>query len=81
MFLFFAINTCLAVFTWFFIPETKGKSLEEIDTLFGGVNHIQKGDQLHNGSLQKEMDKASLELIEKVSDRGSLKKPVNPEEV
>ncbi|GMM33478.1 hypothetical protein DASC09_008030 [Saccharomycopsis crataegensis] len=81
MFLFFAINTCLAVFTWFFIPETKGKSLEEIDTLFGGVNHIQKGDQLHNGSLQKEMDKASLELIEKVSTRESLKKPVSPEEV
>jgi hypothetical protein len=30
------------------IPETKKVSLEEIDTLFGGSNHVEKGgDLLH----------------------------------
>jgi len=30
------------------IPETKKVSLEEIDTLFGGSNHVEKGgDILH----------------------------------
>ena len=30
------------------IPETKGTSLEEIDVLFGGANHTEKGaDLLH----------------------------------
>lgn len=38
----------MAIFVWFFIPETKKISLEEIDTLFGGSNHVEKGaDLLH----------------------------------
>lgn len=28
------------------IPETKKVSLEEIDTLFGGSNHVEKGGDL-----------------------------------
>ena len=41
-------NVCLAIFVWFMIPETKGTSLEEIDVLFGGANHTEKGaDLLH----------------------------------
>jgi hypothetical protein len=47
-FFFFAVNLCLAAFVWFMIPETKKVSLEEIDTLFGGSNHVEKGgDLLH----------------------------------
>jgi hypothetical protein len=48
-FYFFAgINALLALFVWFFIPETKNVMLEEMDTLFGGNNHIEKGgDLLH----------------------------------
>lgn len=48
-FYFFAgINLLLAVFVWFFIPETKNIMLEEMDTLFGGSNHVEKGgDLLH----------------------------------
>jgi hypothetical protein len=48
-FYFFAgINLLLAAFVWFFIPETKKVSLEEMDTLFGGANHVEKGgDLLH----------------------------------
>lgn len=28
------------------IPETKGIPLEEVDVLFGGANHIEKGGNL-----------------------------------
>ena len=31
---------------WFLIPETKKVSLEEIDVLFGGSNHVEKGGNL-----------------------------------
>lgn len=41
-------NIVLGFFVWFFIPETKSVALEEIDVLFGGANHTEKGgDLLH----------------------------------
>jgi hypothetical protein len=46
-FFFFAVNILLAAFVWFLIPETKQISLEEIDVLFGGSNHVEKGALLH----------------------------------
>lgn len=45
-YMFAGINILLAVFVWFFIPETKKVSLEEIDVLFGGSNHVEKGGDL-----------------------------------
>lgn len=45
-YMFGAINILLMLFVIFFIPETKGKSLEEVDQLFGGVNHIVAGEQI-----------------------------------
>ncbi|KAF2018973.1 general substrate transporter [Aaosphaeria arxii CBS 175.79] len=47
-YMFGGINVLLAVFVWFFIPETKKVSLEEIDTLFGGSNHVEKGAEIVN---------------------------------
>lgn len=45
-FFFMAINICLAVFVYFLVPETKQVPLEEIDVLFGGANHVDKGAQM-----------------------------------
>lgn len=45
-FFFMGINVCLGVFVWFLVPETKQVPLEEIDVLFGGANHVDKGAQM-----------------------------------
>jgi len=45
-FFFMTTNICLAFFVYYMIPETKGVSLEEVDVLFGGANHIEKGGDL-----------------------------------
>lgn len=38
MYLFFAVWLFIgALFIWFFVPETKGKTLEEMDLVFGSV--------------------------------------------
>ncbi|KAF1946093.1 sugar transporter [Clathrospora elynae] len=42
-YMFAAINVLLAVFVWFFVPETKKVSLEEMDAVFGGANHVVEG--------------------------------------
>ncbi|PQE15250.1 sugar transporter protein [Rutstroemia sp. NJR-2017a WRK4] len=43
-FFFFAgINVLLALFVVFIVPETRNIMLEEMDVLFGGVNHVEKG--------------------------------------
>ncbi|KAF1830609.1 MFS sugar transporter-like protein [Decorospora gaudefroyi] len=42
-YMFAAINVLLAVFVWFFVPETKQVSLEEMDAIFGGANHVVEG--------------------------------------
>lgn len=45
-FFFMAMNVVLAVFVYLLIPETKQVPLEEIDVLFGGANHVDKGAQM-----------------------------------
>ncbi|KAI1846650.1 hypothetical protein JX265_009047 [Neoarthrinium moseri] len=46
LFFFMAVNVCLAAFVFFFLPETKQVPIEEIDVLFGGANHVEKGGNL-----------------------------------
>lgn len=47
-FFFMTTNIFLVFFVWFLVPETKSIPLEEIDVLFGGANHTEKGgDLLH----------------------------------
>ncbi|KAF1956247.1 general substrate transporter [Byssothecium circinans] len=45
-YMFAGINLLLSAFVWFFVPETKKVTLEEIDTLFGGSNHVESGAEI-----------------------------------
>lgn len=38
-----AMNVCLGIIVWFLLPETKQVPLEEMDGLFGGVSHVERG--------------------------------------
>ena len=43
-FMFGTFGFCMGIFVWFFIPETKGLSLERMDDLFGiteMVKHVE----------------------------------------
>lgn len=65
-FLMFAIF-CLSmsVFAFFFIKETKGRSLEEIDLLFGDVTAAQRAEDVEK-SIAVENKKRELEQKEEV---------------
>lgn len=52
LFFFMSINFCLIAFVYFFIPETKMISLEEIDVIFGSVSHASKGADMLGVSTQ-----------------------------
>ena len=62
-------NIFLAFFVYFLIPETKGVPLEEVDVLFGGANHIEKGGDLlqvedvHHAHLGGENKAGVQELV------------------
>ncbi|KAK4560423.1 hypothetical protein LTR86_005619 [Recurvomyces mirabilis] len=64
-YMFAGINFLLAAFVFFCIPETKQVSLEEMDTRFGGQNHVEKGgdilgvDDAHHADLDQIMGKVS----------------------
>ena len=46
LYFFMAANFCLVVFVYYFIPETKGVALEQMDVIFGGADHTEKGADL-----------------------------------
>ncbi|KAF4982725.1 hypothetical protein FZEAL_1714 [Fusarium zealandicum] len=46
LFFFFGVNVLLGIFVFFFIPETKGIALENMDAVFGGADHTEKGAQM-----------------------------------
>lgn len=43
-FMFGTFGILMGLFVWFFIPETKGLSLEQMDELFGVVEMTKKLD-------------------------------------
>jgi sugar phosphate permease len=45
-YMFAGINVLLALFVYFFVPETKKVGLEEMDVMFGGANHVEGGAEL-----------------------------------
>lgn len=48
-YLFFAAFALIAfAFTWFLIPETKGKTLEEMDGVFGDTTAQEEKTRLYN---------------------------------
>jgi phosphate/sulfate permease len=65
-YMFAGINILLAAFVWFFIPETKGVTLEEIDTLFGGQNHVIGGEAMVVGGVEGE--KFGVERVEEIRE-------------
>jgi hypothetical protein len=60
----------MAVFVWFFIPETKGISLERMDDLFGVTDLVQRklADEIpqHDVPAPKEESAANVENVEKI---------------
>lgn len=46
LFFFVGINILLCIFVYFFVPETRGVPLEQMDVVFGGVDHTEKGAQM-----------------------------------
>lgn len=49
-FLFGTFCALMGVFVWFFIPETKGLSLEKMDALFGSEKDERKKLTEENGA-------------------------------
>jgi hypothetical protein len=47
-YMFAGINFLLVAFVWFFVPETKKVSLEEMDAVFGGANHVVGGAEIEH---------------------------------
>ena len=70
-YMFAGINFLLVVFVWFCVPETKGIALEEIDTIFGGANHVTKGADLIGDDVRSVSaaggEKRADERVEEIS--------------
>ncbi|KAJ4984568.1 D-xylose-proton symporter (hexose transporter) [Stagonosporopsis vannaccii] len=74
-YLFFAAFALIAfAFTWFIIPETKGKSLEEMDAVFGDTTAHEEKTRLYTIAAS-----LGLEEAEAAADDEKLDKPVQLE--
>lgn len=73
LFFFMSINFCLAVFVYFFIPETKQVPLEEIDVLFGAASHAGKGGDMLG-------EKVAEDTVEREKDVSEIREDSRPAE-
>ena len=53
MFVFLQVSIAMAVFTVFFVPETKGKSLQEIQSMFGELEPKPTQIETISGDMEK----------------------------
>ena len=68
-FIFFGIITLIGVFyVWFLVPETKGKTLEEMDELFGEAGFAEADEKLKN-AIEHEIGLFALLGEEEMDDR------------
>jgi len=77
-FFFFAgVNCLLVIFVIFFVPETRRVALEEMDALFGGANHVEKGANIlhvedahhvHIGGDHQEAEVTPTEAAEEIRE-------------
>lgn len=65
-YIFFAIFSALGgLFIWKFAPETKDKTLEELDVFFGGDNNsIAEADRLRMMRINESLGLAGVEVLE-----------------
>lgn len=58
------LNITLAIGVIFLLPETKNVPLEQMDTLFGGVSHVDKGAEiLEKHEDDVEGDKPAIDRV------------------
>ncbi|PYI15609.1 sugar transporter [Aspergillus japonicus CBS 114.51] len=77
-YIFFAIFSGLGgLFIWYYAPETKDKTLEELDVFFGGsMDSIAEADRLR---MQAIYDRLGLAGVEKVEDLDNEKTKIQGE--
>jgi MFS family permease len=64
MYMFGTINLVLFVYVWFFIVETKNIHIEEMDSLFGGANHVENAELSKGAADQIEVATATTLIME-----------------
>ncbi|KAF4201653.1 hypothetical protein CNMCM8927_001296 [Aspergillus lentulus] len=64
-FFFASLMICMGFWAWFFVPETKGKTLEEMEALFGAATAF----DYEIGGVQSD-EKKEIVQIENVAEKG-----------
>jgi hypothetical protein len=64
-FFFASLMICMGFWAWFFVPETKGKTLEEMDALFGAATAF----DCEIGGVQSEEKKKEIVHIENAVEK------------